>query len=369
VVKASPNMTGSSSRGVPRRLVNSKGVQLDPNRLLEAAEQKVDFPLLESLTGRSLVGVSQLDHTLVVELAKFAALVELTEVAGYHPLDGKLVVTAFFEASTRTRLSFESAVLRCDGKIINVQEGRVTGQAKGESLADIGEMLNTYGDLVVMRHPVTEAVEQVQRNLLLPLINAGNGSGEHPTQALVDWYTLLKWRPALMRETVAPEDQIHLGIIGTPGNMRAVKSFLLMALLFPAAIKKITVISDMVDPYGFEIAPQIAQSAVPIEHGHDAQEVIADLDVVYINSIALLGDSYKQLDARYKLTPNTPFKPEAVVMHPLARLAELDTSLDETDHNLYFAQAASAVFLRQALMIAILGRIDALPPALRLLTR
>ena len=86
----------------------------------------------------------------MVELCKFAALLEVTEIAAHHPLDGKLVVTAFFEASTRTRLSFESAVLRLDGKIVSVPDGKVTGIAKGESLEDIGEMLNTYGDLVVV---------------------------------------------------------------------------------------------------------------------------------------------------------------------------------------------------------------------------
>ena len=176
---------------------NSKGLRLNPRALFEEHSQKIDFLLLESLKGRSVVSARTFTRELVVELCKFAALLEMTEIAEHRPLDGKLVITAFFEASTRTRLSFESAVLRLDGKVVSVPDGKVTGIAKGESLADIGEMFNKYGDLVVMRHPDTDAVELTQRNLKLPLINAGNGTGEHPSQALLDWYTLLKWRPEL----------------------------------------------------------------------------------------------------------------------------------------------------------------------------
>src|SRR5690606_19551650 len=105
-----------------------------------------------------------------------------------------IAITGFFEASTRTRLSFESAVLRLDGKVLSVPDGKVTGQAKGESIADIGEMFNAYGDIVIMRHTKTEAVDEILERLRVPLINAGNGTGEHPTQALTDWYALLKWR-------------------------------------------------------------------------------------------------------------------------------------------------------------------------------
>ncbi len=92
---------------------------------------------------------------------------------------------------------FHSKVPCCDldGKVLSVPDGQVTGIAKGESLADIGEMFNTYGDVVIMRHPDTNSVDEIRKNLQRPLINAGNGSGHHPTQALIDWYALLKWRP------------------------------------------------------------------------------------------------------------------------------------------------------------------------------
>lgn len=347
---------------------NSKGVRLDPARLLEHDDKRIDFGRLEALSNRSVTSATQFDRSTLLELCKFASLLEITEIASYHPLDGKLVITAFFEASTRTRLSFESAVLRLDGKVVSVPDGRVTGIAKGESLEDIGEMFNTYGDLVVMRHPDTNALERVQKNLHLPLINAGNGSGEHPTQALLDWYTLLKWRPRLALPEPPAAERIHLGIIGTPGSMRAVKSFLFLALLFPAAIRKITLVSEMVDPLGDGLGEAVAASELQVETTNDIADAISDLDVIYMNSIAFLGDSYKSLDSRYRLNESSPLKQGAVILHPFARRGELDSSLDATAHNLYFAQAASAVFLRQALLIALLGRIPALPPSVLLLT-
>ncbi len=348
---------------------NSKGLRLNPHSILLENDKRIGFDRLELLSGRSVLDAGQFDRETVVELSRFAALLELTEVASHHPLDGKLVITAFFEASTRTRLSFESAVLRLDGKVVSVPDGRTTGAAKGESLADIGEMMNTYGDLVIMRHTETDAVERVREHLQLPLINAGNGSGEHPTQALVDWYTLLKWRPSLAGEAVPETDRIHLGIIGTPGSMRAVKSFLRMALKFHAGLSKLTIISEMSDPLGAELAQELRDSPVEVEITNDVESVVQQLDVIYMNSIALLGDGYKTLGSRYKIHAESKLKTSAVVLHPFARRLELDTSLDPTPHNLYFAQAAGAVFIRQAVLICLLGRIAAIPNCIQLLTR
>lgn len=335
---------------------NSKGVRLDPERLLSDSGGGLDLDLLERLHGQSIVDTRHFDRPTVVALSRAGALLESTNVEGHKPLDGKIAITAFFEASTRTRLSFESAMLRLDGKVLSVPDGNVTGIAKGESLGDIGEMFNSYGDLVVTRHPETGSIDELRTNLRLPLINAGNGSGHHPTQALVDWYTLLKWRPALAREEIPESDRVHLGIVGTPGSMRSVKSFLALSLLFTGVIRKITIVSEMMDPVGLDLGQAMDGSEIPVHNTNDIQEVLPELDVIYMNSIALLGDSYKRLDSRYKLMADSDLKPGAVIMHPLARRDELDVSLDHTEHNLYFAQAASAVYSRQALLLAVLGR-------------
>lgn len=338
--------------------LDSDGLYPNPEHL--NPKEKIDLESLRNLVGHSIVSVRQFDKRLIVELCKFAALLEATEIASSHPLDGKLIITAFFEASTRTRLSFESAVLRLDGKIISIADGSVTGVAKGESLSDIGEMFNAYGDLVVMRHTETDAIQEVMKSLRLPLINAGNGTGEHPTQALADWYAILKWNPSLTNQ-LRPEEKIHLGILGTPGSMRAVKSFLLMSLFFRKNIREISIVSEMADPLGADLQKELNGVDFKVTLTNDINDVLSDLDVVYMNSITFLGDSYKSLDSRFKLNKDSKLKKSAVVLHPLARLDELSPSLDGTNHNLYFTQAHGAVFVRQALLIATLNRFDRLP--------
>lgn len=342
----------------------SDSLRPEPETLLERRGVQID--VLRGLAGHSILSSKQFTREQVIELCRFAALLESIEIAPYRPLAGKLVITSFFEASTRTRVSFESAVLRLDGRVISIPEGQLTGVKKGESLEDIGEMFNAYGDLVVMRHTETSAPDQILSNLRLPLINAGNGSGEHPTQALADWYALLKWRPELAEAELPPERRLHLGILGTPGSMRAVKSFLLMSLLFGSAIRRVTVISEMADPFGADVLDHLEGTGIEYQVTNDLSTTLGELDVVYMNSIAFLGDSYKTLDARYKLDRSSDLKPDAVILHPLARLDELSTELDDTAHNLYFSQAHGAVFVRQALLIAVLGRTGRLPEAIEI---
>lgn len=351
-------MSTSPSGAATNVARNSKGRILAAEKLLALTDGVVDRPPLEALAGQSILNPRQFDRRSVVAIAQLAALLETRNVEVEKPLDGKIAITAFFEASTRTRLSFESAVLRLDGKVLSVPDGQVTGIAKGESLADIGEMFNTYGDVVVMRHPDTSCLDEIRTNLQRPLINAGNGSGHHPTQALIDWFALLKWRPELCLPNCPPERRIHLGIIGTPGSMRAVKSFLRLALMFTGAVSKITIISQMADPVGLDLTEPIEESPIPIESIIDVQDALPDLDVIYVNSIAFLGDSYRNLDDRYTLQRSSNLKPGAVILHPLARNLELSVDLDDTDHNLYFAQAAGAVFVRQAILVAVLDRLD-----------
>lgn len=337
----------------------SRAIRPEPGNLFES--NPVNISVLDELRGTHILEAGQFTFEQVTELCKLAAVLEKLEIWPYHPLDGKIAVTAFFEASTRTRTSFESAILRLDGKVISIADGSTTGQAKGESLADIGEMFNAYADCVIMRHTETSAPEQILQNLRIPLINAGNGSGEHPTQALADWFALLKWKPSLASPILPGADKMNLGILGTPGSMRAVKSFLLMALLFQEHIGKVTVISEMADPFGEDVIERLTAANIDYEVSNDVREHLPALDVIYMNSIAFLGDSYKNMDSRFKLNSDSPIKDSAVILHPLARLDELDTSLDKTPHNLYFSQAHGAVFIRQALVMAVLDRLKALP--------
>jgi aspartate carbamoyltransferase catalytic subunit len=342
---------------------DSESLSPEPGNLFE--DRHISERVLHSLHQKSVVSANDFSREQVIELCKLAAALESLEVSSAHPLDGCIAITALFEASTRTRVSFESAVLRLDGKIISIPEGKQTGVKKGESLEDIGEMFNAYGDLVIMRHTETDALERIRRNLRLPLVNAGNGTGEHPTQALADWYALLKWRPDLA-DLGESAGTIRLGILGTPGSMRAVKSFLLLALRFRNKIDSVTFISEMADPLGDDIAAAIREAGIDYTVSNDMGAHLPGLDVIYMNSIVCLGENYTAMDSSYKLNRESPLKKGAVILHPLARLDELGRDLDDTPHNLYFSQAHGAVFIRQALLTCILGRLHSLPPDLPL---
>jgi aspartate carbamoyltransferase catalytic subunit len=330
----------------------------EPGLLLQSSF--INLSVIRALSYRHVLEVGQFSKEEIVEICKLASILEAVDIGPYNPLEDIIAITAFFEASTRTRTSFESAVLRLDGKIISIPDGQLTGAKKGESLEDIGEMFNAYGDLLIMRHTETDAPERILNNLRIPLINAGNGTGEHPTQAMADWYALLKWRPELAY-TEPTGEKLNLGVLGTPGSMRAVKSFVLMSLKFRKHINKFIFVSEMADPFGDALKREIKAAGIDYEVTNDITDMLPELDVIYMNSIVHVGDSYKNMDQRFILNSKSPLKKSAVVLHPLARLKELDTSLDDTPHNLYWSQAHGAVFIRQALLTAVMGRYGRLP--------
>ena len=323
-------------------------LQYDPNLKLD---------VLDRLVNSSILSAAQFDKELLIELVKLAAYLQMRKYPASKALEDKILAAAFFEPSTRTRLSFESAMLSVGGNTLSVADAKTTGVAKGESLTDIGQMFNSYADIVVVRHTEQKAVSEMTEYLRIPLINGGNGSDEHPTQALADWYALLKWRPEIAFGSIPEQFRINIGIIGTPGNMRTVKSFLTLALLFHENINHITIFSEMADPLGDEMRELCDNSPIGINFSRDLQGSLEYLDVIYMNAIAFLGDGYRFYDDEFQLNAESKLKHDTVILHPLARGTELDTDLDDTVHNLYFNQADGAVWIRQALLLAIFDRV------------
>jgi len=326
---------------------------------------KLDLTVLDQLRGQSVLSAAQFDKPLLCELAKFAAYLQLKRLDVAHAMDDKILAAAFFEPSTRTRLSFESAMLHLGGRTISVADGKTTGAAKGESMRDIGQMFNSYADVVVVRHTEQKALSEMCEYLRVPLLNGGNGSDEHPTQALADWYALLKWRPEIAWGGLPERFRLNIGIIGTPGNMRTVKSFLMLALQFHESINHITIFSEMADPLGDEVRELTNASPIGIDLSQNLQQSLEYLDVIYMNAIAYLGDGYRVFGKAFSLNHGSKLKQDTVILHPLARGEELAVDLDDTQHNLYFNQADGAVWIRQALLLAIFGRVrDVTPPEL-----
>lgn len=310
-------------------------------------------PLLD-LVHRPVVSSRQFSREQLVQLSRLAAKYETQPNLTNRPLTGRILISAFYEPSTRTRLSFESAWHRLGGDIMSITDPASTGIAKGESLFDVGEMLNHYGDVVVLRDSQEQAVYEMLEALRIPIINGGNGTDEHPTQAMADIYTLLKWRPRLCDPQLDDRQRIRFGIIGVPSRMRTVRSLLLYLSLFANAINEVVIISDEDNPFAPGQRDELEKAGLRMRVCEDMNTVLPDLDVVYINAIAWVGNDYEKMGTRYRLSAESPLKPDAIVLHPLARGRELDRSLDDTPHNWYFAQARGAVFMRMALLSCIL---------------
>ena len=329
-----------------------------PKELLRQIDENVDYLL--PLSNQHILSIDQFSKDTLLQLFRLAAKYEANPSRFSTPLQEKVLISAFYEPSTRTRLSFESAWQRLGGGVVSITDRATTGIAKGESLADIGEMFNNYGDCVVLRDVRKESPFEMASSLHIPIINAGNGIDEHPTQALADIYTIFKWRPSLVNQDQSGEPPLKIGIIGIPSKMRTVRSLLKMMVKFPGVFHDIILIHDgsTEDIFGDRLRKQVEESGIRITESQDLNSVTPELDIVYINSIAWIKDTYKSYGDSFKLDSDTPLKDSAIVMHPLARGEELSTELDNTQHNWYFSQARGAVFLRMALLTCVVQRTD-----------
>ena len=305
------------------------------------------------LANHSIVSARQLDREQVIQLCRLAAKFETQQSFGQFPLTGKILISAFYEPSTRTRLSFESVWHRLGGDIISITDPSTTGIAKGESLKDVAEMMNHYGDVVVLRDSNEQAIYEMLEVLRIPIINAGNGTDEHPTQALADMYAIFKWQPKLMLDVVPDKAKVTIGIIGNPGRMRTVRSLLLLLARFSQAFHEVVVICNSHESFSEGQREELENAGLNLRISSDLNSELPNFDIVYINAIAWVGDTFEEHGIEYKLSKTSPLKKNAIILHPLARGEELDTALDGTNHNWYFAQARGAVFARMALMSSI----------------
>lgn len=328
-----------------------------PKALLKFIEE--DGDILKELASKHIVSSDQFNRDVILQLFRLAAKYESNPERFSTPLQGKLLISAFYEPSTRTRLSFESAWHRLGGDIMSITDRTTTGIAKGESLQDVAEMFNNYGDCVVLRDNDKNSVHQMMQTLRIPIINAGNGIDEHPTQALADLYTIFKWRPSLLNIKMRSQ-KIRIGIIGVPNKMRTVRSLLKLFAHFSDFIEELTIIhsEESKNIFDQKQKEQLEDVGLRVKTTHKLNECLPELDIVYINAIAWMGDGAEKFGQDIKLNKESPLKKDAIILHPLARGDELSTDLDDKPHNWYFAQARGAVFLRMALLTCMSQRTE-----------
>ena len=265
-------------------------------------------------------------------------------------LDGRILANLFFEPSTRTRMSFESAMSRLGGSYIDMGVPSMTSMVKGETLADTIRMVESYSDVIVLRHPHEGAARLAARFSTKPVINAGDGAGQHPTQTLLDLFTIRRAKRSI--------DGIKVAMVGDLKYGRTVHSLAEALTMFGADL---TFVAPSTLQMPKETIKQVEKYGGKPKLKSKLSEVIADADVLYITRIQRErfpdAAEYQKVAGMYRV--DNPLLREAksdlIVMHPLPRVDEIAPEVDATQHGMYFEEAFNGVPVRMALLNLVLG--------------
>lgn len=265
-------------------------------------------------------------------------------------LKGKVVASVFFEPSTRTRLSFETAINRLGGNVIGFAEASSSSISKGESLKDTIKMLSNYADLIVMRHPLEGAARYASEVSSVPVINAGDGANQHPTQTMLDLYSIYKTQGRL--------EDLNIFMVGDLKYGRTVHSLLM-------AMAEFNPVFNFISPEELQLPVYynkfLDSREIPHYEHLEFTEILNRADILYMTRVQKerFADSveYERVKNIYVLTnemlQNT--KPNLKVLHPLPRINEIATDVDENPKAYYFEQALNGVFARQAIIAKVLN--------------
>jgi aspartate carbamoyltransferase catalytic subunit len=299
--------------------------------------------------GRDIVSIKDFTKEEIDYILKTTASMEQISKKGSNILNGKILATLFFEPSTRTRLSFESAMNRLGGTTIGFAEPKVAAIKKGENLADTIRVVENYADVIVLRHPLEGAARLAAEFASIPVLNAGSGAEEHPTQALLDLYTILKEKRKI--------DNLNITLMGDLRYGRTVHSLAYALSLYNV---KLFLVSPDLLRMRREVSDTIKQK-INIVEGLKIEEVLPETDVLYVTRIQQerFPDpaEYAKVSGTYKI--DVPVlknaKEDLIIMHPLPRVDEIDHKVDNTPHARYFQQVWNGIVTRVALLALILG--------------
>ena len=287
---------------------------------------------------RAVISVDQFSRQ---DIAGIFATADRLAVGRTTPLGGKSLANLFYEPSTRTSSSFYAAMTRLGGSVIPINEVNYSSVTKGETLEDTVRTLECYADAIVLRHYDDDATERAVAVASVPIINAGNGAGEHPTQALLDLYTIQKERGAVDGLTVAMMGDLKFG--------RTVHSLTKLLRLYDVRLRFVSP-PELRMPEGY-LRPGDSEHT-------DLDEVIGETDVLYVTRVQkerLPGAI--AIDFSYAVTPDhmARARRDMVLMHPLPRVGEIPTSIDSDPRAAYFRQMRYGLFVRMALLVGMLG--------------
>jgi aspartate carbamoyltransferase catalytic subunit len=300
------------------------------------------------MKNRSLVSINDFSKEETIRILDRAKAFEKQPTQKI--LENHVVATLFFEPSTRTRLSFESAVSRLGGKIIGFTDSASSSVKKGESLKDTIKTVCNYSDLIVMRHPREGSARYAAEVASVPIINAGDGSNQHPTQCLLDLYSI--------RQTQGQLDNLNIAFVGDLKYGRTVHSLVIAMCNFNTTFHLVSPV-ELKLPSSVKI--HIKEKQLDYHQYTDLNEVIPKVDIVYMTRIQRERFSdpieYEKVKNSYILSKSSLEKARQnlKVLHPLPRVNEISEDVDDTPQAYYFEQALNGVYVRQALLSSILN--------------
>lgn len=298
---------------------------------------------------RSLVSISQLTKDEILQLISDAAFFEAHP--NQHLLDGKVIATLFFEPSTRTRLSFETAVNRLGGRVIGFSDAATTSSSKGETLKDTIKMVSNYVDLIIMRHYLEGAALYATEVSPVPIINAGDGANQHPSQTMLDLFSIYKTQGRL--------DNLNITLVGDLKYGRTVHSLIMAMYHFNPTFNFIAC-DELKMPVEYKIFCD--QHGIKYTESRDfGPEIINNTDILYMTRVQRERftdlDEYERVKNIYTLR-NAMLAdscPNLRILHPLPRVGEINPDVDDNPKAYYFNQAQNGLYARQAIICKVLG--------------
>ncbi|MEM3700090.1 MAG: aspartate carbamoyltransferase [Candidatus Bathyarchaeia archaeon] len=301
--------------------------------------------------GRDIISVKDFSREEIEYILNIAMAMEPLAKKGSEMLKGKILATLFFEPSTRTRLSFEAAMQKLGGSTIGFAEAEIASVKKGENLADTIRTVENYADVIAIRHPLEGAARLAAEFAKVPIINGGSGAEEHPTQALLDLYTIMKEKGKI--------DGLKIALVGDLRYGRTVHSLAYAFSLFNIELY-------LVSPESLKMRREVLQTIkekILVTEKTSLEKIIPIIDVLYVTRIQKerFPDpaEYAKVKGSYKidLTTLKEAKKDLIVLHPLPRVDEIAAEVDNTSYARYFQQVGNGVVVRMALLALILGAI------------
>ena len=300
------------------------------------------------MKNRSLVSINDYSKEEIMQILEIAA--EFEKEPHQNLLNGRVIASLFFEPSTRTRLSFESAIQKMGGNVVGFSSAATSSVQKGESLKDTILTVCNYSDLIVMRHPVDGSARYASEVATVPIINAGDGANQHPTQCLLDLYSIKKTQGTL--------ENLEVTFVGDLKYGRTVHSLVIALCQFNT---KFHLVSPVELKLPSAVKRHIKEANLQYEQYTDFNEVIPKSDIIYMTRIQRerFPDplEYEKVKNAYILNNSMldNSRENCRILHPLPRVNEISIDVDSNPKAYYFEQALNGVFVRQALIAAILG--------------